>query len=71
MGARYSFSPTAERFSCRWAKSAERKSMTMPEAVGALSDPADFKHELSVTGYRGLTIECVTHDYELKDAALV
>lgn len=48
----------------------ERDGMTMPEAVRALSDPADFRRELIVAGYRDTRIEHVTHDYELDVAAL-
>lgn len=47
-----------------------REGMTMPEAVGALSDPEDFARELVSAGYREPRIEAVTHDYELDVAAL-
>lgn len=43
----------------------EREGMTMPEAVQALSDPADFARELIAAGYRDPAIESVTHDYAL------
>lgn len=42
----------------------------MPEAVGALSDPANFAQELTVAGYRDPQIEAVTFDYGLDVAAL-
>lgn len=48
----------------------ERDGMTMPEAVRALSDPADFAAELITAGYRDPQIEPVTYDYELDVAAL-
>ncbi len=48
----------------------DRQGMTMPEAVTALSDPADFARELVAAGYRDPEIEPVTHDYELDVAAL-
>lgn len=47
-----------------------RSGMTMPEAVSALSDPADFARELTAAGYRDPRIEHVTHDYDLAVAAL-
>lgn len=48
----------------------EREGMTMPEAVRALSDPADFADALIAAGYRDPEIEAVTFDYELDVAAL-
>jgi ubiquinone/menaquinone biosynthesis C-methylase UbiE len=48
----------------------EREGMTMPEAVKALSDPADFARELVAAGFHDPQIEPVTHDYELDVAAL-
>lgn len=48
----------------------DREGMTMPEAVKALSEPADFARELIVAGYRDPQIESVTHDYMLDLAAL-
>jgi ubiquinone/menaquinone biosynthesis C-methylase UbiE len=48
----------------------ERNGMTMPEAVKALSEPADFARALTVAGYRDPRIEHVTYDYELDVAAL-
>ena len=48
----------------------EREGMAMPEAVRALSDPADFARELAAAGYRDARIEAVTHDYALDIAAL-
>lgn len=48
----------------------ERGGMAMPEAVQALSDPADFARELVAAGYRDPQIESVTYDYELAVAAL-
>lgn len=48
----------------------ERKGMTMPEAVQALSEPEDFARELIAAGYRDPRIEQVTHDYELDLEAL-
>ena len=48
----------------------ERESMTMPEAVKVLSEPADFARELVAAGYRTSEIEHVTHDYALEIAAL-
>jgi ubiquinone/menaquinone biosynthesis C-methylase UbiE len=48
----------------------ERDGMTMPEAVKALSEPADFARALTVAGYRDPRIEHVTYDYELDVAAL-
>lgn len=48
----------------------ERDGMTMPEAVKALSEPADFARALIAAGYRDPQIEHVTHDYELDLAAL-
>lgn len=47
-----------------------RTGMTMPEAVMALSDPADFARALVVAGYRDPEIEHVTYDYDLAIAAL-
>jgi ubiquinone/menaquinone biosynthesis C-methylase UbiE len=44
--------------------------MTMPEAVQALSDPADLARELIAAGYHDPWIEHVTHDYLLDIAAL-
>ena len=48
----------------------ERAGMTMPEAVRAFSDPADFARELVAAGLRDPRIEAVTHDYKLDVAAL-
>jgi ubiquinone/menaquinone biosynthesis C-methylase UbiE len=48
----------------------ERAGMTMPAAVQALSDPADFAREMVAAGYRDPQIEHVTHDYLLEVAAL-
>ncbi|NML07583.1 methyltransferase domain-containing protein [Sphingomonas sp. G-3-2-10] len=48
----------------------ERESMQMPEAVQALSDPADFARELIAAGYKHPRIESATHDYLLDVAAL-
>ena len=48
----------------------EREGMAMPEAVRALSDPADFARELVAAGYRDPWIEAVTHDFALDLAAL-
>jgi SAM-dependent methyltransferase len=48
----------------------DREGMTMPAAVGALSDPDDFARELVAAGYRDAQIEAVTHDYALEVAAL-
>ena len=48
----------------------EREGMTMPAAVAALSDPADFARALVAAGYRDPRIDQVTHDYELDVAAL-
>lgn len=48
----------------------DREGMTMPEAVKALSEPADFARELIEAGYRDPRIESVTHDYMLDLAAL-
>jgi ubiquinone/menaquinone biosynthesis C-methylase UbiE len=48
----------------------DRENMTMPEAVKALSEPADFARELIAAGYRDPRIESVTHDYILDLAAL-
>lgn len=48
----------------------ERDGMTMPEAVKALGEPADFARALIAAGYRDPQIEHVTHDYELDLAAL-
>jgi ubiquinone/menaquinone biosynthesis C-methylase UbiE len=47
-----------------------REGMSMPDAVKALSDPADFARELVAAGYRNPQIEHVTCDYELDVAAL-
>src|SRR5690606_24637349 len=44
----------------------ERAGMTMPEAVQALSDPADFARELIAAGYRDPRIETVTHDFAVE-----
>ncbi len=44
--------------------------MSMLAAVEALTDPKDFARELIVAGYRNPQIEHVTHDFELKVAAL-
>jgi ubiquinone/menaquinone biosynthesis C-methylase UbiE len=43
----------------------EREGMTMPEAIKALSDPADFARELVAAGYHDAQIEHVTYDYPL------
>jgi ubiquinone/menaquinone biosynthesis C-methylase UbiE len=48
----------------------EREGMTMPEAVQALSEPADFARELVAAGYQAPQIEYVTHDYALDVATL-
>ena len=48
----------------------ERAGMTMPAAVQALSDPADFARELVTAGFGDPRIEPVTHDYLLETAAL-
>lgn len=48
----------------------EREGMAMPEAVKALSDPADFARELITAGYRDPQIEHVTRDYDLDVTAL-
>lgn len=48
----------------------DRGGITMPEAVKALSEPADFARELVAAGYRDPRIEPVTHDYMLDLAAL-
>jgi ubiquinone/menaquinone biosynthesis C-methylase UbiE len=48
----------------------DREGMTMPQAVTALSKPADFAREMIVAGYRDPRIEQVTHDYPLDVAAL-
>lgn len=48
----------------------EREGMTMPEAVKALSDPADFARELVIAGYYDPQVEHVTHDYPLDITAL-
>lgn len=48
----------------------ERAGMTMPVAVQALSDPADFARELVTAGFRDPHIEHVTHEYLLETAAL-
>jgi len=48
----------------------DREGMTMPNAVQALSEPADFARELIAAGYRDPEIESVTHDYMLDLAAL-
>lgn len=48
----------------------EREGMTMPAAVKALGEPADFARELVAAGYRDPQIEHVTHDYALDTAAL-
>lgn len=48
----------------------DREGMTMPEAVKALSEPADFARELVASGYRDPQIESVTFDYMLDLAAL-
>lgn len=47
-----------------------RAGMTMPAAVQALSDPADFARELIAAGYRDPQIETCTYDYVLETAAL-
>ncbi len=48
----------------------ERASTTMPMAVQALSDPADFARELVTAGFRDPHIEHVTHEYLLETATL-
>lgn len=48
----------------------ERAGMTMPAAVQALSEPADFAREMIAAGYRDPQIDHVTHDYMLDTAAL-
>ncbi len=48
----------------------DRGGMTMPEAVKALSEPADFARELVAAGYRDPRIEPVTHEYMLDLSAL-
>lgn len=48
----------------------DRSGMQMPEAVQALSQPADFASELIAAGYREPWIERITHDYLLDLAAL-
>lgn len=48
----------------------EREGLRMPQAVQALSDPADFAGALVAAGYRDPRIEAVTHDFEL-DVALL
>ncbi len=48
----------------------DREGMTMPDAVKALSEPANFARELSTAGYRDARIEHVTYDYALDVAAL-
>ena len=49
----------------------DRENAPMPEAVNALSDPADFAREMVAAGYRNPRIEQVTHDYLLDIAALI
>ena len=49
----------------------DREGMTMPDAVKALSDPADFANELVLAGYRDPRIEEVTYDYPLDMTLLV
>lgn len=48
----------------------DRESMTMPESVRALSEPAEFARELVTAGFRDPWIEPVTHDHMLDLAAL-
>jgi ubiquinone/menaquinone biosynthesis C-methylase UbiE len=48
----------------------DREGMRMPEAVKALSEPADFARELTIAGYRDAQIEHVTYDYALDVEAL-
>lgn len=48
----------------------ERKGMTMPEGVLALSEHDDFVRELVAAGYRDAQIEKVTRDYELEVSQL-
>jgi ubiquinone/menaquinone biosynthesis C-methylase UbiE len=48
----------------------DREGMTMPAAVKALSDPADFARELIAAGYCDPHIQAVTHNYELDVASL-
>jgi SAM-dependent methyltransferase len=52
------------------SQGADREGMTMPQAVLALSEPADFASELVAAGYHDPRIETVTHDYELDVSAL-
>lgn len=47
-----------------------REGMTMPAAIEALSDPADFAAELIAAGYSEPRIEAFTHDFMLDVAAL-
>lgn len=47
-----------------------RDAMTMPDAVQALSDPADFEAALAAAGYREPRIMPATHDFLLEVAAL-
>ncbi|HZV08105.1 MAG TPA: class I SAM-dependent methyltransferase, partial [Novosphingobium sp.] len=47
-----------------------KEGMAMPEAVRALSQPADFARELIAAGFRDPQIAPVTHDYELDVSAL-
>ena len=48
----------------------DRKGMTMPDAIAALSEPANFVRELISAGYRDAQIEHVTYDYPLDVTAL-
>ena len=47
-----------------------REGVAMPEAVQAMSDPADFARALIAAGYRDPAIEAATHDYALDVSAL-
>jgi ubiquinone/menaquinone biosynthesis C-methylase UbiE len=47
-----------------------REGMTMPAAVLALSEPADFARELAAAGFRDVRMESVTHDFPLDVATL-
>ncbi|RVT93403.1 class I SAM-dependent methyltransferase [Sphingomonas crocodyli] len=48
----------------------DRPGITMPEAVGAMSDPADLASLLVAAGYRDPQVDRVTHDYDLEVALL-
>ncbi|WP_242123524.1 class I SAM-dependent methyltransferase [Sphingobium sp. Sx8-8] len=47
-----------------------RDDVTMPEAIGALSDPNDLGREMMIAGFQDPQIERVTHDYALDVTAL-